>query len=128
MNDVQDKLFVETFPKLYAHRHGDMRSTCMIFGFCIGPGWFNLLYKMSERLEKLINSLPEWCEHCSRTKEEHPYQGQWKEELIECNEFKPTWLKAVQVKEKFGGPQQPLLVMQGTDPCDKTVCRVIPSG
>ena len=101
MDKEKDEFLVKNFPRLYADRHGDLKSTCMVWGFWVGNGWFEIIKKMSEKLEKLINASPEWCCHCSKSKSEHPYKGKWRNEEIECSDFEANWIKAVQVKEKL---------------------------
>lgn len=78
-NELDSKL-CKAFPLLYRDRFGDMRSTCMVWGFECGDGWFDLLYDLSEKLEALIRKM----------KEEHP-------------DIEEAYLPAAsQVKEKFG--------------------------
>lgn len=77
MNDKYEKL-VELCPNLYKDRHGDMRRTCMCWGFCVGLGWLELIKDLSIKLEELI----------VKYIEENPN-----------DEWPP---RAVQVKEKFG--------------------------
>ena len=55
--ELDDKL-VKDFPNLYKDRYASMQVTCMCWGFP-GDGWFDLIYKLSEKLEKLILDLPE---------------------------------------------------------------------
>ncbi len=76
MTDEQDNELCTKFPLLYADRHQDMMSTCMCWGFETGTGWFDLIYRLSEKLEAEIMKLPEDKRHL---------------------------YKAAQVKEKFGG-------------------------
>ncbi len=78
MDDILDKLLVETFPNLYKDRYGDIKHTLMPFGFEVGSGWYKLLCEVSLKLEELI------------------------EAYIEENPDDPNRPKAVQVKEKFG--------------------------
>lgn len=73
MNPELDKKLCEAFPILYQDRDAPMQTTCMCWGFP-GDGWFQLIWDLSEKLEKIIAGLPE-------------------------SEHRP---KAVQVKEKFG--------------------------
>lgn len=73
--ELDDKLVGE-FPNLYRDRHASMQVTCMCWGFDVGDGWFDMIYDLSVKLEKLILELPEDVRQ-------------------EC--------KASQVKEKFGG-------------------------
>lgn len=64
MNEAFDKLLCDSFPNLYKDRHGDMRSTCMVWGFP-GDGWFLIIWNLSEKLEKMILELPEEeRQHC----------------------------------------------------------------
>lgn len=58
MDKELDDLLVKKFPNLYRDRYGDMRSTCMMWGFTCGNGWFLIIYNLSEKLEKIIMSLP----------------------------------------------------------------------
>ena len=76
MDEKLDKELCQKFPKLYKDRNAPMNTTCMCWGFDVGTGWYNLIYNLSEKLEALINNLPQ------------------KDQEHFC---------AVQVKEKFGG-------------------------
>lgn len=78
MREDLDKALVEKYPNLYRDRHGDMRSTCMVWGFP-GDGWYSILDTLSAQLEKEI----------IKYKTKYP-----------DNEHVPC---AMQVKEKFGG-------------------------
>ena len=49
MNQENTKKLVESFPNLYKH--------CQYFE--CGDGWFDLIYRLSEKLEKLIVTVPE---------------------------------------------------------------------
>jgi hypothetical protein len=71
-----DRYLFERFPHLYADMYGSVRGSCMPWGCCVGKGWYPIIEAMSEKLEALILALPE----------------QHRNEV-----------KAVQVKEKFGG-------------------------
>lgn len=59
MKKELDDALVKDFPNLYADRRGDMRSTCMCWGFDCGDGWEPLIRRCSEKLEKLILALPD---------------------------------------------------------------------
>lgn len=78
MNSYLDKKLVETFPNLYCDRFADMQSTCLCWGFEHGDGWYDIIYGLSEKLEKEIIKI----------KQENPRA-----------EYYP---RAVQVKEKYG--------------------------
>jgi len=75
MDKELDDRLVEEFPNLYRNRYGDPMYTCMVWGFP-GNGWFQLIYDLSAKLEKLILQIPE------------------PERELYC---------AAQCKEKFGG-------------------------
>jgi len=49
---LQEKIF-NKFSNLYSERHLPMTQTCMCWGLACGSGWFDLLWKMSEKLEAL---------------------------------------------------------------------------
>ena len=53
MNIELDQNLVKSFPNLYRDRYGDMRSTCMVWGFP-GNGWYDILWDLSKKLEKMI--------------------------------------------------------------------------
>jgi hypothetical protein len=53
MNDEHDKYLCETFPKLFLER-GTPRSP-MYWGFECGDGWFNLIKKLCEDIQKYVD-------------------------------------------------------------------------
>jgi len=74
MKQELDEKLCADFPLLYRDRNASMGTTCMCWGFP-GDGWEPLIRRLSEKLERAIEALPEdMREHC-------------------C---------AMQVKEKFG--------------------------
>jgi hypothetical protein len=73
MSPELDKKLYEKYPKIFANRFGDMKTTCMCWGFSCDDGWYNI-----------INSL---CSHL-----------QWN-----TDNNKHPQIVATQVKEKFGG-------------------------
>ena len=77
MDKTLDEKLVKTFPNLYKDRNGNMMETCMCWGFP-GDGWFQLIWDLSEKLEKMILEM----------KTQHPEM-----------KYSP---RAVQVKEKYG--------------------------
>jgi len=74
--ELEDRLCRE-FPNLYADMYKDPIQSCMAFGIETGDGWFDLIYDLSSKLEKIIVEY----------KEKYPD--------IEY------WPKASQVKEKY---------------------------
>lgn len=78
LKEFDDRL-VNTFPLLYKDRHADMSVTCMCWGFECSDGWYDILWRLSSRLEPLIE---EWIAQNPGEADSHP--------------------RAAQVKEKFG--------------------------
>lgn len=65
------------YPNLYKHLGGDPKQTCMAWGLCIAPGWYDIINRLSEKLE---------------------------DELLKIPGIKDDdYVGASQVKEKFGG-------------------------
>lgn len=75
MKDELEQKLVQKYPGIFRDYHGDMRQTCMTWGFECGDGWFNLI-------DKLCSDITKICEK---------------------NKKKNIEVIAVQVKEKFGG-------------------------
>lgn len=73
-----EQQLVAKYPKLFSDYGGDVKDTCMAFGFECGDGWCNLI-------EALCRSIQEHCDFINRM---HPHR-----------QFQPV---AVQVKEKYG--------------------------
>jgi len=63
--ELEDKLF-DKYPNLYGDRHLPMAQSAMCWGIACGDGWYDILDRLSAKLE-------------------------------------PMGIKAMQVKEKFGG-------------------------
>jgi hypothetical protein len=81
MKDELDEKLVNAHPLLYRDRSKSMMETCMYWGFECGDGWFDLIWDLSQKLERLIQ----------KVKEASP--------TVDVN-YLPA---ASQVKEKFGG-------------------------
>ena len=100
MNRHYDNYLVRKYPLLYRDRHGDMRTTAMVWGFSCGDGWFNILDTLSAklsypyeeakwRLDWLLENKPSEIEAI-------------KEQQLRISELEENHPRAVQVKEKFG--------------------------
>lgn len=50
--ELEAKL-VERFPEYFVDMYGDPTKTCMAFGCECGDGWFDLIFKLCEDIEKL---------------------------------------------------------------------------
>jgi len=89
--ELEQKLF-KAFPKLYRQKDLSIRETAMCWGFSCGDGWYDIIWKLSEKIEKY--------------NEEHK------------KEFKEP-IEAIQVKEKFGGLR--FYTNYSTDEVDKWI-------
>lgn len=59
MKTEHDQALCAAFPLLYRDRNRSPRETPMSFGFGVGDGWYNLIWRLSEKLEPLIAAQPE---------------------------------------------------------------------
>ena len=48
--ELEQKL-IEKYPNLYKNHGGDPRQTCMAWGIAVGDGWYDIIDKLSEKLE-----------------------------------------------------------------------------
>jgi len=55
--EFEEKL-IKDFPGLYADMYGDASKTCMAWGVEIGPGWYDLVYDLSAKLNAIIQTFP----------------------------------------------------------------------
>ena len=53
MNKELEQKFTERWPKWFDVK-GDIQHTLMPFGFACGDGWFDLLWKLCEDIEKIL--------------------------------------------------------------------------
>ena len=51
MSPDKDKELCRKYPNLYKNRHGDPRNTCMCWGFEVGDGWYDIIDRLSAKLE-----------------------------------------------------------------------------
>lgn len=51
MDKELELILVEKYPNLYKDYGKDMKKTCMHWGFSHGNGWYDLIDKLSEKLE-----------------------------------------------------------------------------
>jgi hypothetical protein len=54
MKEELEKLLVKTYPCLYRDYGGDMRQTCMHWGFACGDGWFDIINDLSRKINVLM--------------------------------------------------------------------------
>ena len=74
-DELTQKLYTD-FPDLYHEHTLSMSETSMCWGFAVDDGWYNIIYKLSERITAIVSAMPE---------------------------ANPKDFCAVQVKEKYGG-------------------------
>ena len=55
MKKELDEALCAKYPKIFANRNGDMRETCMCWGFECGDGWYTLLDELCEKLTVLVD-------------------------------------------------------------------------
>jgi len=48
--ELDEKLCAD-YPKLFVDRHGDMRTTCMVWGFECGDGWYNIIDQLCGNIQ-----------------------------------------------------------------------------
>jgi hypothetical protein len=58
MKKELDDALCRDFPLLYSKRRGTIYQTCMAWGFECGDGWYDLIYRLSKKLERLIEAQP----------------------------------------------------------------------
>lgn len=118
MKHELDEALCRDFPLLYRDRHGDMRNTCMVWGFSCGDGWEPIIREASEKLETLIRAYIEEnpnlpCRWCHIDKDAHDVgwwsSGRWEPDgqakHYGCHGpsgYEASHPRAVQVKEKYG--------------------------
>lgn len=59
MKQELDAQLTKDHPILFGDRYGDMRNTCMCWGFSCGDGWYDLLKEAADKLEPLCRALYE---------------------------------------------------------------------
>ena len=96
MNQDLDNQLCEKYPKIFRDRHGDMKETCMCWGFECGDGWYQILDSLCGQIQHHIDWSHKNCNWDKKWNKEHP------EEKRKVREPIPQ-VVAVQVKEKFGG-------------------------
>jgi len=95
-----------------------MNETAMCWGIDCGSGWYQLIYDLSVKLEKLIQDYinknsPLPCSYCLDKKEDHNESGCNKVDSsrflnngvptkCSCKGYEPFYPRASQVKEKYG--------------------------
>ena len=106
MREELDKKLVETYPELYANRHGDMKETLMCWGFDCGDGWYQIIDSLSCALTMSHRSAKERLEYWTNNLGKEMWKGRvgTQEDIDEAQKkFDETHCPvAMQVKEKYG--------------------------
>lgn len=50
--ELQQKLYND-FPDLYRQKDWSMKETCMVWGFDVGDGWYDIIYDLSKKITEL---------------------------------------------------------------------------
>ena len=58
MTEELDKKLCAKYPKIFADRNADMRSTAMCWGFECGDGWYWLIDQLCSRIQSYIDDNP----------------------------------------------------------------------
>jgi hypothetical protein len=53
MREELDKKLVNDHPSLCRDRYGDIRKTCMCWGFTCGDGWYNIIEELFTKLDEI---------------------------------------------------------------------------
>jgi hypothetical protein len=53
MKKIDEYVLVSEFPSLYKDIGKSPRESCMAFGLEVGDGWYDIIYKLSEKLEPM---------------------------------------------------------------------------
>jgi hypothetical protein len=53
MDQELEKILVEKYPKLYRDYGGDIRQTCMGWGFTCKDGWYNIIDDLSFKIKEI---------------------------------------------------------------------------
>lgn len=107
MNKELDENLCAKYPLIFRDRNGDMRETCMCWGFEHGDGWYNIIDLMCYRIQLRIDDTHKQAERDRKWNENvNDPDYEWTA-LVERKELPVTepleQVVAIQCKEKFGG-------------------------
>lgn len=54
MREELDAKLVEKYPRMFKNRYGDMRETCMCWGFAVGDGWYNVIASLCANIDSHV--------------------------------------------------------------------------
>jgi len=91
MRPELDEKLCKDYPKIFANRYGDMRTTAMCWGFDCGDGWYDIINALCANIQEHID----WkISSRERLLLNNPHNLKVPDEVEQ--------LVAAQVKEKFG--------------------------
>lgn len=56
MTKELDEALCAKYPKIFANRHGDKRTTCMVWGFEHGNGWYWLIDQLCSSIQSYTDA------------------------------------------------------------------------
>jgi hypothetical protein len=110
MRNELDKQLCEKYPLIFAQRNGNMRETCMYWGFEHGDGWYNILDAMCANIQGYIDNrldsikwVEKWNAELAEA-EANDFEGwdDWKSRKPREIPEPISQVVATQVKEKYG--------------------------
>jgi hypothetical protein len=91
MRPELDELLCKNYPKIFANRNGDIRTTAMCWGFECGDGWYDIINALCHNIQEHID----WkISSRERLLQNNPHNLKVPDEVEQ--------VVAAQVKEKFG--------------------------
>jgi hypothetical protein len=115
MKKELDEKLCAKYPLIFRNRHGDMKETCMVWGFECGDGWYTIIDNLCGLIMRDYNETKSSYEHMLRRVTEED-KSTWddfmkslyteenlakrKDALEKAEDRVPI---AAQVKEKYGG-------------------------
>jgi hypothetical protein len=111
MREELDIQLCEKYPLLFKDRNADMRTTAMVWGFCHGDGWFNIIDVLCWHLHRKYDDSKSRYEYLvsrlgkSRFGESNRHivtQEDIDDAKVRMDEEAQKVPTVVQVKEKFG--------------------------
>lgn len=106
MRKELDEQLCAKYPEIFRDRRGDMRKTCMVWGFDCGDGWFNIIDAMCANIQGHIKNRLENIKLTEKwnakvNDPEHEWTAIVERKERPVPEPVPQ-VVATQVKEKFG--------------------------
>jgi hypothetical protein len=101
MRDDLDKKLCAEFPSIFRDRHGDMKDTCMVWGFP-GDGWYDLVRNICLFIENALANAKSQAIFRYKQKNNIDYMADLSPEVLKELKVDEMRVVADQVKEKYG--------------------------